>query len=84
MPTKNAFKFTVAADNGYTLTKVTVKVSGKESTLTADGNGVYTVAAADVATGASIKLVTEKQVQAQPAADTTPIEKTETQAPAAS
>lgn len=84
MPTKNAFKFTVAADNGYTLTKVTVKVSGKESTLTADGNGVYTVAAADVATGASIKLVTEKQVQAQPAADTTPIEKTENQAPAAS
>ncbi len=84
VPTKNAFKFTVAADNGYTLTKVTVKVSGKESTLTADGNGVYTVAAADVATGASIKLVTEKQVQAQPAADTTPIENTETQAPAAS
>ncbi len=84
VPTKNAFKFTVAADNGYTLTKVTVKVSGKESTLTADGNGIYTVAAADVATGASIKLVTEKQVQAQPAADTTPIENTESQAPAAS
>lgn len=77
VPTKNAFKFTVAADNGYTLTKVTVKVSGKESTLTADANGTYTVAAADVLAGASVKLVTEKQVQAQPAASTTPIQDTE-------
>lgn len=84
VPTKSAFKFTVAADNGYTLTKVTLKVSGKESTLTADANGTYTVAAADVAAGASIKLATEKQVQAQPAASTTPIQDTEAEAPAAS
>ena len=83
VPTKNAFKFTVAADNGYTLTKVTVKVSGKESTLTADANGVYTVSAADVLTGASVKLVTEKQVQAQPAASTTPIQDTESDGSAA-
>ena len=83
VPTKNAFKFTVAPDNGYALTKVTVKVSGKESTLTADANGVYTVSAADVLTGASVKLVTEKQVQAQPAASTTPIQDTEADSSAA-
>ena len=88
VPTKNDFKFTVSADNGYDLTKVVLKVSGKESTLTANGAGTYTVAAADVAAGASIKLVTQQQAQSAPAATVTPIQDTqatqEAQQPAAS
>ena len=59
VPVKDDFKFTVSPDNGYSLTKVVLKVSGKENPISTDDQGVYTVSAADVAAGATVTLETE-------------------------
>ena len=59
VPVKDDFKFTVSPDNGYNLTKAVLKVSGKESPISPDDQGVYTVSAADVAAGATVTLETE-------------------------
>ena len=59
VPVKDDFKFTVSPDNGYSLTKAVLKVSGKESPISPDEQGVYTVSAADVAAGATVTLETE-------------------------
>ena len=59
VPVKDDFKFTVSPDNGYNLTKAVLKVSGKENPISPDGQGVYTVSAADVAAGATVTLETE-------------------------
>ena len=59
VPVKDDFKFTVSPDNGYNLTKAVLKVSGKESPIFPDDQGVYTVSAADVAAGATVTLETE-------------------------
>ena len=59
VPVKDDFKFTVSSDNGYSLTKAVLKVSGKENPVSPDDQGVYTVSAADVAAGAAVTLETE-------------------------
>ena len=59
VPVKDDFKFTVTPDNGYSLTKAVLKVSGKENPISPDEQGVYTVPAADVAAGATVTLETE-------------------------
>ena len=59
VPVKDDFKFTVSPDNGYSLTKAVLKVSGKENPISTDDQGVYTVSAADVAAGATVTLETE-------------------------
>ena len=59
VPVKDDFKFTVSPDNGYSLTKAVLKVSGKENPICPDEQGVYTVSAADVAAGATVTLETE-------------------------
>ena len=59
VPVKDDFKFTVSPDNGYSLTKAVLKVSGKENSISPDDQGVYTVSAADVAAGATVTLETE-------------------------
>ena len=59
VPVKDDFKFTVSPDNGYNLTKAVLKVSGKESPISPDDQGVYTVSATDVAAGATVTLETE-------------------------
>lgn len=59
VPVKDDFKFTVSPDNGYNLMKAVLKVSGKESPISPDEQGVYTVSAADVAAGATVTLETE-------------------------
>nr|WP_294399157.1 MBG domain-containing protein [uncultured Senegalimassilia sp.] len=59
VPVKDDFKFTVSPDNGYSLTKAVLKVSGKENPISPDEQGVYTVFAADVAAGATVTLETE-------------------------
>ncbi|WP_417756947.1 Ig-like domain-containing protein [Senegalimassilia anaerobia] len=59
VPVKDDFKFTVSPDNGYSLTKAVLKVSGKENPISPDDQGVYTVSAADVAAGATVTLGTE-------------------------
>ena len=59
MPVNDDFKFTVSPDNGYSLTKAVLKVSGKENPICPDEQGVYTVSAADVAAGATVTLETE-------------------------
>lgn len=59
VPVKDDFKFTVSPDNGYSLTKAVLKVSGKENPISPDDQGVYTVSAADVAAGATVTLETE-------------------------
>lgn len=59
VPVNDDFKFTVSPDNGYSLTKAVLKVSGKENPISPDDQGVYTVSAADVAAGATVTLETE-------------------------
>lgn len=59
VPVNDDFKFTVSPDNGYSLTKAVLKVSGKENPISPDDQGVYTVSAADVAAGATVALETE-------------------------
>ena len=59
VPVKDDFRFTVSPDNGYSLTKAVLKVSDKESPISSDDQGVYTVSAADVAAGATVTLETE-------------------------
>ena len=59
VPVKDDFKFTVSPDNGYSLTKAVLKVSGKENPISSDDQGAYTVSAADVAAGATVTLETE-------------------------
>lgn len=59
VPVKDDFKFTVTPDNGYSLTKAVLKVSGKENPISPDDQGVCTVSAADVAAGATVTLETE-------------------------
>ena len=59
VPVKDDFEFTVSPDNGYSLTKAVLKVSGKENPISPDDQGVYTVSAADVAAGATVTLETE-------------------------
>lgn len=59
VPVNDDFKFTVSPDNGYSLTKAVLKVSGKENPISHDEQGVYTVFAADVAAGATVTLETE-------------------------
>ena len=59
VPVNDDFEFTVSPDNGYSLTKVVLKVSGKENPICPDEQGVYTVSAADVAAGATVTLETE-------------------------
>ena len=59
VPVNDDFEFTVSPDNGYSLTKVVLKVSGKENPISPDEQGVYTVSAADVAAGATVTLETE-------------------------
>ena len=59
VPVNDDFKFTVSPDNGYSLTKAVLKVSGKENPISPDEQGVYTVFAADVAAGATVTLETE-------------------------
>ena len=59
VPVNDDFKFTVSPDNGYSLTKAVLKVSGKENPISPDEQGVYTVSAADVAAGATVTLETE-------------------------
>lgn len=59
VPVNDDFKFTVSPDNGYSLTKAVLKVSGKENPISPDEQGVYTVFAADVAAGAIVTLETE-------------------------
>ena len=46
-------------DNGYSLTKAVLKVSGKENPISPDEQGVYTVFAVDVTAGATVTLETE-------------------------
>ena len=59
VPVNDDFEFTVSPDNGHSLTKVVLKVSGKENPICPDEQGVYTVSAADVAAGATVTLETE-------------------------
>lgn len=59
VPVNDDFKFTVSPDNGYSLTKAVLKVSGKENPISPDDQGVYTVSAADIAAGATVTLETE-------------------------
>ena len=59
VPVNDDFKFTVSPDNGYSLTKAVLKVSGKENPISPDEQGVYTVSAADIAAGATVTLETE-------------------------
>ena len=59
VPVNDDFKFTVSPDNGYSLTKAVLKVSGKENPICPDEQGVYTVSAADVAAGAIVTLEAE-------------------------
>lgn len=59
VPVNDDFKFTVSPDNGYSLTKAVLKVSGKENPISPDEQGVYTVFAVDVAAGATVTLETE-------------------------
>lgn len=59
VPVGDDFKFTVSPDNGYSLTKAVLKVSGKENSISPDDQGVYIVSAADVAAGATVTLETE-------------------------
>ena len=59
VPVKDDFKFTVSPDNGYSLTKAVLKVSGKENPICPDEQGVYTVSAADVVAGATVTFETE-------------------------
>ena len=59
VPANDDLKFTVSPDNGYSLTKAVLKVSGKENPISPDDQGVYTVSAADVAAGATVTLETE-------------------------
>ena len=59
VPVNDDFKFTMSPDNGYSLTKAVLKVSGKENPICPDEQGVYTVSAADVAAGATVTLETE-------------------------
>lgn len=59
VPVNDDFRFTVSPDNGYSLTKAVLKVSGKENPISPDEQGVYTVFAADVAAGATVTLETE-------------------------
>ena len=62
VPTSKDFKFTATANEGYELTAVKLTVNGVEAELTPNTEEVYTVEAADVLKGASLKLETE-QVQ---------------------
>ena len=59
VPANDDLKFTVSPDNGYSLTKAVLKVSGKENPISPDDQGVYTVSAADVVAGAIVTLETE-------------------------
>ena len=58
--TSEDFKFTVEPNNGYSLTAVKLTVSGTERELTADADDYYTVPAADILSGSSLKLETEE------------------------
>lgn len=60
VPTTKDFTFSVKADNGYKLNKVVLTVNGKESTLAANLDNVYTVGVSDILAGASLTLVTEE------------------------
>lgn len=57
--TSEDFRFTVEPNNGYSLKAVKLTVSGEERELTADADGYYTISAADVLSGSSLKLETE-------------------------
>ncbi|WP_161566592.1 MBG domain-containing protein [Senegalimassilia faecalis] len=59
VPVNDDFKFTVSPDNGYSLTKAVLEVSGKENPISPDDQGVYTVSAADIAADATVTLETE-------------------------
>ena len=58
--TSEDFKFTVEPNNGYSLTAVKLTVSGAERELTADADDYYTIPAADILSGSSLKLETEE------------------------
>ena len=76
VPVGKDFKFTVTAANGYKLDKVALTSAGVERALTADANGIYTIAAADLTTGMSLTLATSEDVKASDdaAADAVSIE----------
>ncbi len=57
--TSEDFKFTVEPNNGYSLKAVKLTVSGAERELTADADGYFTISAADILSGSSLKLETE-------------------------
>ncbi len=58
--TSEDFKFAVEPNNGYSLTAVKLTVSGAERELTADADSYYTIPAADILSGSSLKLETEE------------------------
>ncbi len=78
VPADKDVKFTVTPNEGYELTKVTLKSSKSSSTKTlkADSSDVYTIEKSDLAKGMKIALETKKQ-ESSTTETTTPIEDTE-------
>ena len=56
IPGAAAMEFTATADAGYQLESVKAVINGAETVLAADGNGVYKLTAADVATTSNITV----------------------------
>jgi hypothetical protein len=63
LPTTSDFSFKAVADDGYSLKDVKTVVGTTEATLTADEDGTYKIAAADLQTG--LQVVVEGQEIAQ-------------------
>ena len=56
LPAGSPMQFSAAADGGYQLEGVVATINGTDITLSADGSGMYTLTAADVATTSNITV----------------------------
>ena len=71
VPTGSDFKFTATAANGYDLEQVSAVVAGQQKVLSADAQGTYTIAAADLAAGVTLKVETAQSSTAEQSAPAT-------------
>ena len=77
--TTQDFKFTVLPDDGQQIAAVKAVTSdGAESDVTANESGEYTLPAANVTDGTTIRVTTEAVPTEEPAEDATPVESEET------
>ena len=77
--TTQDFKFTVTPDDGQQIASVKAVTSdGVESDVAANDSGEYTLPAANVTDGTTIRVTTEAVPAEEPAEDATPVESEET------